>query len=222
MLHLIRHDYNAAGHRHADRYVRLRGGPVPLRYPDSTPTGFHLTPGLVLKNGRAPVGAVRLDFHERLSTPHGDLVFHRGGNAYLDAANVKYGHVAVADLLEDPGSPIRAGGRRGARFLHYGDPAADQGDRHDVHYTYLLWSCPNVRGGGMVRCLLRDGDAVDLCDVPPVTMDSYDEAGSSNGLVEAVYVRTEQAGNVLHGWTVSTHELFDDGRGPQSHLEEAP
>lgn len=259
MLHLLRHDYNTAGHAHADRYVRVRPGAVPLRYPDFTPTGFHVSRGLVLENGRGPIGTVRLDYHERLSTSHGDLVFHRGGNGYADAANVKYGHVAVADLLDDPGRPVpsaghrgagaplpdeprprvvrvrsiptamhykrpletRTGSNRGASFMHYGDPAADQGDRHDVHYTYLLWSFVNVRGGGMVRALLRDGDLVDLCDVSPVTMDSYDETGSTNGLVEAVYVRTVQAGNVLYGWIVSTHELFYDGRGPIRHLEAA-
>ena len=259
MFHLLRHDYNTDGQRHADCYVRLRPGPVPLRYPDFTPTGFHISRGLVLKNGRGPSGSVRLDYHERLSTSHGDLVFHRGGNGYADAANVKYGHVAVADLLDDLGRPLPSGGRRGApappadppegravrvrsipppmhykrpfetrsgsnrgaRFLHYGDPAADQGDRHDVHYTYLLWSFVNVRGGGMVRALLRDWVLVDLCDVRPVTMPSYNEAGAINGLVEAVYVRTVQAGNALFGWTVSTHELFDDGRGPIRHLEEA-
>ncbi len=260
MLHLVRHDHNTAGQRHADRYVRLRPGAVPLRYPDFTPTGFHIWRGLAMKSGRAAIGTVRLDYHERLPSPGGDLVFHRGGSGYADAANVKYGHVAVADLLDDPGRPepsgghrgapaplpdephrrvvrvcsipppmhykrpleTRSGSNRGARFLHYGDPAADQGDRHDIHYTYLLWSFVNVRGGGMVRCLLRDGDLVDLCDVPPVTMDSYDETGAINGLVEAVYVRTEQGGNVLHGWTVSAHELFDDGRGPVRHLEVAP
>ncbi len=102
MLHLLRHDYNTAGHAHADRYVRVRPGAVPLRYPDFTPTGFHISRELALKNGRGPAGSVRLDYHERLSTPNGDLVFHRGGNGYVDAANVKYGHVAVADLLDDP------------------------------------------------------------------------------------------------------------------------
>jgi hypothetical protein len=70
----------------------------------------------------------------------------------------------------------------------------------------------------MVRALLRDGDVVAVCDVPPVAMHSYDEAGAVNGSVEAVYVCTEQAGNALYGWTVSAHELFEDGRGRVEHL----
>jgi hypothetical protein len=259
MLRLIHHNYNADGQHHADRCVLLRPGLVPLRYPDFSPTGFHISRAMTLRTGGCRPGRARLDYHEVLSTPDGDLVFHRGGNGYVDAANVKYGHVALADLLEDPGTPIasgdrrgssaplperperlvvrvrsippgmhykrpfdtRSGSNRGARFLHYGDPAADQGDRHDIHYTYLLWSFLNARGGGMVRALLRDGDVVDVCDVPPIAMYSFDAAGAINGQVTAVYVRTEQAGNELYGWTVRSHESFDHGPGPVDHLEPA-
>src|SRR4051794_32565306 len=102
MLHLIRRDYNADGQRHADRCVHPRPGQVALRYPDYTPTGFHVSRSLELERGACRAGQIRLDYHEVLSTPEGDLCFHRGGNGYADAANVKYGHVAVADLSEDP------------------------------------------------------------------------------------------------------------------------
>jgi hypothetical protein len=259
MLRLIHHNYNADGQHHADQCAVLRPGSVPLRYPDFTPTGFDVSRDLALKDGSCGFGQVRLDYHEVLATPQGDLCFHRGGNGYVDAANVKYGHIAVTDILSNLPRPTpsgghrgmrapvpqrperltvqvrsippamhykrpfetRSGSNRGARFLHYGDPAADQGDRHDIHYTYLLWSFVNARGGGMVRSLLRDGDLVDVCEVPPATMDSYDSAGGTNGRVEAVYVRTEQGGNELFGWTVRSHELFDDGRGRVSHLEAA-
>jgi hypothetical protein len=40
----------------------------------------------------------------------GDLVFHRGGNGFVDAQNVKYGHLAVSDLASDPGQPVPSGG----------------------------------------------------------------------------------------------------------------
>ena len=196
-MRLLHRSYNTDGQRHADRCVRPRPGEVPLRYADYAPTGFHISSDLVLRDSSCQPGCVRLDHHELLSTPQGELCFHRGGHGYEDAANVKYGHVAVDDLIDDPGPPTpsgghrgapasvtserlvvrvrsippsmhykrpsdtRAGSNRGARFLHYGDPAADQGDREDVHYTYLVWSFLNTRGGGMVRSLLRDGDEVD-------------------------------------------------------------
>ena len=254
-MRLLHRSYNTDGQRHADRCVRPRPGEVPLRYADYAPTGFHISSDLVLRDSSCQPGCVRLDHHELLSTPQGELCFHRGGRGYEDAANVKYGHVAVDDLIDDPGPPTpsgghrgapasvtserlvvrvrsippsmhykrpsdtRAGSNRGARFLHYGDPAADQGDREDVHYTYLVWSFLNARGGGMVRSLLRDGDEVDLCDVPAIAMDSYDENGAVNGRVEAVYVRAEQAANELYGWLVSSHELAGDA--PVPHLEPA-
>ena len=112
----------------------------------------------------------------------------------------------------------RSGSNRGARFLHHGDPAADQGSRRDVHYTYLIWSCLNVRGGGMVRALLRDGQRVERCDVAPVTMPSYDEHGALNGSVEAVYVRVPLDRVELFGWVISAHEL--SGAEPVAHLVE--
>jgi hypothetical protein len=104
----------------------------------------------------------------------------------------------------------------GAKFLHYGDPASDQGDRHDIHYTYLLWSLPNVRGGGMVRALLRDGARVEPCDLRPITMDSYDSDGAVNGWVEGVYVRVELEQAELYGWTIAAHALGDGE--PVAHL----
>jgi hypothetical protein len=115
---------------------------------------------------------------------------------------------------------VRSRNNRGARFLHYGDPAADQGDRYDVHYTYLLWSLLNVRGGGMVRALLRDGQRVDPCDTRPVTMNSYDSEGEVNGAVEAIYVRLELEQAELYGWVVSAHVLGDGE--PVAHLAERP
>ena len=98
---------------------------------------------------------------------------------------------------------------RGAKFLHYGDPASDQGERHDVHYTYLLWSLPNVRGGGMVRALLRDGQVLSPCDARPVLMNSFDSNGEVNGWVEGVYVRLELDDAELFGWTIAAHALGD-------------
>jgi hypothetical protein len=242
---------NTDGQRHVDRYAALALDAVPLRYPDGRPTGFELDRSMRLRDGTC-AGMARLDLHEVIDSAAGELVFHRGGRGFEYPYEVKYGHVAVADLAVVPGRPVASGGHRGAAvpvagepltvavrsipaemhykrpqdtprgqnrgasFLHYGDPASDQGERHDVHYTYLLWSLPNVRGGGMVRALLRDGDSVTPCDMRPVTMDSFDSDGAVNGWVEGVYVRLALEKADLYGWVVAAHALGDDE--PIAHL----
>lgn len=249
---------NADGQRHADVYVPPAVAEVALRYPDGEPTGFALDAGLLAyRDGRGEDGAVRLDFHERIDSPAGALVFARGGNGFVDAQNVKYGHVALSDLAGDPGSPIPSGGGRGtqakvsdgepayavrvrsipadlhykrpqdtrmgsnagAKWLHYGDPAADQGDRHDVHYSYLLWSFLDARGGGMARALLNEGQAVFPCDVAPRELPAYDRDGAVNGSVTGRYVATEAGETWLYGWMAWTHTAADGV--PVAHAEPA-
>jgi hypothetical protein len=250
---------NADGQRHADVYVPSARDRIALRFPDGSPTGFMLDVSqLVYRDGRGKDGRVRLDFHERLSSDAGDLVFARGGNGFFDAQNVKYGHVAVADLAADPGRPYPSGGGRGAaakldedggayavvvqsisprlhykrpqdtrmgsnagaKWLHYGDPGADQGDRHDVHYSYLLWSFLNARGGGMVRALLGNGRIVWPCAVDPLELPAYDADGGVNGAVTGRYVATKVAGEWLYGWMAWSHRS-DDGV-PVLHAEPIP
>jgi hypothetical protein len=256
-MSLLHRDFNRPGQRHANRCVRLARSPVALRYPDGSPTGFQLSDRVQLEDGSCPAGAVRLDHHETIHAADGTkLYFHRGGNGYADAQNVKYGHLAASDLIDGPGSPqpagnhrgapapgsgehlkvsvrsiplsmhytrpqdTRRGSNRGARFMHYGDPAANQGDRHDIHYTYLLWSFVDVPGGGMVRALLAPGQAVEACDVRPRTAPSFDSSGERNGSVEAAYVRVPLEGGDLYGWTVRSHALdAEDER--VLHLEPA-
>jgi hypothetical protein len=250
---------NADGQRHADVYVPPAHDEIDLRYPDGSPTGFALEASqLVYRDRRGQDGCVRLDFHERLSSGAGDLAFARGGNGFVDAQNVKYGHVAVADLAADPGRPQPSGGGRGAaakideaagahavavksippelhykrpedtrmgtnagaKWLHYGDPGADQGDRHDVHYSYLLWSFLDARGGGMVRALLAEGRIVWRCAVDPLELPAYDAAGGVNGAVTGRYVATEVAGEWLYGWMAWSHRSGDGE--PVAHAERAP
>jgi hypothetical protein len=93
----------------------------------------------------------------------------------------------------------------GSGFSHYGDPGSDQGDRDDVHYTYLLWSFVDVAGGGHVRILLRPGQIIRACDVAPVTMSSWDADGNVNGQVTARYVETLAGSCPVYGWTVWSH-----------------
>jgi hypothetical protein len=249
---------NADGQRHADVYVLPAREEIDLRFPDGTPTGFALQASqLAYRDRRGQDGCVRLDFHERLATDTGDLAFARGGNGFVDAQNAKYGHVAIADLAADPGSPSPSGGGRGgaadvdqregpyavrvhsippdlhykrpqdtrsgnnagAKWLHYGDPAADQGDRHDVHYSYLLWSFLDARGGGMVRALLAEGQVVWPCTVDPVELPAWDRAGARNGSVTGRYVATEVTGAWLYGWMAWSHR--SDGGEPVAHAEPA-
>jgi hypothetical protein len=249
---------NADGQRHADVYVPPTADPVALRYPDGEPTGFALAASqLAYRDGRGEDGSLRLDYHERLSSPAGELVFARGGNGFVDAQNVKYGHVAVADLAADPGAPVPSGGGRGqavkpdgslgahvvrvrsipahlhykrpqdtrsgtnagARWLHYGDPGADQGDRHDVHYSYLVWSFLDARGGGMVRALLREGQIVWPCAVAPIELAAYDAIGAVNGAVTGRYVAAEVADTSLYGWMAWSHRAA--GAEPVAHAEPA-
>ena len=112
---------------------------------------------------------------------------------------------------------IPSGNNSGASFLHYGDPASDQGDRHDIHYSYLTWSFVNVRGGGMVRALIAPGKIVRTCDVEPVTMDSYDKNGDVNGTVTARYVRITVGSCPLYGWMMWSHDYLPERWGPVTH-----
>ena len=147
-----------------------------LRYASGDATGFFLSTRLGFDDGRCAQGTVRLDHHERIPSPRGPLVFHRGGNGYDDAGNVKYGQLAEGDISTPLPAPVPSRGGRGAAcplaadqpawrvrvrsiphqmhykrpqdvadgsnngtsFEHYGDPGADQGDRTDIHYSYLL------------------------------------------------------------------------------------
>ena len=118
---------------------------------------------------------------------------------------------------------VPSGNNRGATFMHYGDPAADQGDRHDIHYSYLVWSFLDARGGGHVRALLHEGQVVEPCDVEPILMDAFDTAGNVDGSVLARYVRTEEGDTPLYGWMVWEHDAHDGaGTIPHARWLEGP
>ena len=114
-------------------------------------------------------------------------------------------------------SELANGSNKGSSFEHYGDPGADQGDHREIHYTYLLWSFVNVRGGGIVRMLLAPGQMVRPCDVDPVTMPSWDRAGNVNGTVTARYVEARAGTCRVHGWMVWSHDHAGDSGGRVAH-----
>jgi hypothetical protein len=101
--------FNQPGQMHNDQCVPLEDAEVPLRYADFSETGYVLRPAELRRD--KPLtddddghlcrdGEVQLDVRELLETDEGRLVFHRGGNGYQDAGNVKYGHLWIGDLAE--------------------------------------------------------------------------------------------------------------------------
>ena len=245
--------YDAPGQRHNTVCASLRGSSLNLRYLSGSPTGFVLPNTLTFADGSCSTGQIRLDLHEIVSSPAGSLVFHRGGNGYSDAQNVKYGQVALSDLATTLPAPVPSGGGRGnpcrlasnhryavsvrsipspmkyktpaaaggnntgASYLHYGDPASDQGSRHDIHYSTITWSWIDVSGGGHNRALLASDQVVKRCDVQEIRRDSWDTAGAINGWVTARYVRTSMGGTPLYGWMVWKHKFYGDSLGVVSH-----
>ena len=275
--------YDVARQLHNDVCVKFRPGlsSVDLRYLSGLGTGFYL-PNM-LTGGCATRGEIRLDLHEIVNSSAGPLVFHRGGNGYDDAGNVRYGQVAKSDLVDPSGQPLpdsvadpypppghngapcksvlvgsytvsvqpipqdmkykspkaAQGPNAGASYLHYGDPAAQQGDQNlneppasspypqkyststtTIHYSTLTWSWIDVSGGGHNRILLANGQDIRLCDVQPIRHDSWAPssvapAGQINGWVIARYVQTRVgSGPALYGWMVWQHHWDGDGNNP--------
>jgi hypothetical protein len=103
-------------------------------------------------------------------------------------------------------------------YAIYGDPPESLGPQADrargVKYTLLEWSWINVRGGGVARALVRNGDKFYRCaDVPPIQLLSVADAQTKTptGWVEAMYgaIRTSDDG-WLYGWIVSAHRHGDE------------
>jgi hypothetical protein len=163
--------YNADGELHANVYRYPVNELTPLRYANGAPTGAWL----VRSNLLYPDGMyqAQLDYKELVSSPVGTLVFQRGG--YVpDAAPVPYGHILKADISDHIGSPVPAGGGRGApaplngrtvtvsvqpiplelrykggtgsSYMNaYGDPAATYG--FPGAWTYQTWSTVRTEAG---------------------------------------------------------------------------
>lgn len=106
--------FDAPGQNHTNVCVRLASSRAPLTYADGAATGFNVLDSFSFDNGDCPAGNVRLDFHELIPSSGGPLVFHRGGNGYVDEQNVKYGELRQADLATPLPAPTPSSGGRGA------------------------------------------------------------------------------------------------------------
>src|SRR3954470_3724772 len=177
------------------------------------------------------------------------LVFHRGGWGYNNPMSVPYGHILLNDLAEGPGKPVLSGEDRGeyapgtpdvyrikvtqvpiwmlykadpnygATWRTYGDLGARNGG--NVHYAPLLWSFLNVRGGGLVRAVLREDTLVRLCHVPKIKLNSLDTVGNPNGEITGAYVKVGGKSSMyeyddIYGWIVWSH---NEGAGTVPHVQ---
>ena len=92
----------------------------------------------------------------------------------------------------------------GARWSNYGDQRRRFGGRS---YSYLLWNLPRTAtgvlpGGGIVQAVLAQGQPLRLCDVPDLTLPSFDARGRRNGHVRFAYARVSSS-EIAHGWVMS-------------------
>lgn len=106
----------------------------------------------------------------------------------------------------------RSGGI-GASWSNYGDPGATYSSPagRRTHYNYLLWNLPRtprglLAGGGIIRAILREGQAIALCSARRLALPAFDRSGAVNGAVEFGYARVRSAGSpsyAIHGWVLT-------------------
>lgn len=83
-------------------------------------------------------------------------------------------------------------------------------------YAYLIWSVINVRGGGLNRTIIRDGEAFRYTDTRIIRTKAYrfvpgTSCGEEVGWVNWRYVRVYQNGKFFYGWAVSGSYFADEG-----------
>ena len=114
----------------------------------------------------------------------------------------------------------RSGGA-GARWSNYGDPGRTYRSRggRRASYNYLLWNLPRtlhglLPGGGIIRAVLREGQAISLCAADRLRLAAFDRAGVVNGDVEFAYARVQAGGSrayAIHGWVLVGYRYLDRG-----------
>lgn len=175
--------FNAPGQLHNDVYRYPKEELTLLYYPNGTPTGNALVRSKLLY----PEGLfqAQLDYKEIVTWGGIRYVFQRGG--YVpDGDPVPYGHVRLADIYDNLGSPVPAGGGRGAaapllgitatlnvhsiplemgyktasgsRWDNYGNPGIKY--NADGAYTYMTWSTVRNEAGTGLGSTVAGGGLV--------------------------------------------------------------
>lgn len=94
-------------------------------------------------------------------------------------------------------------------------------------YAYVIWSLPNVRGGGLNRTFIKQGEAFRYTDTYPVTVKAYRYQSPGSciteevGWVEFKYIRIYQNGHFFYGWAVSRSYFKDEGV-VKAHMTDTP
>ena len=149
------------------------------------------------------------------------------GNGGAVALSGRTGEVVPQPISIELGFPGRSPAQRDQCFSYrpYGTPG-DIVTRppNDPSYTMLVWSLPNVRGGGLNRRVIRRDAPIWLTTEPDVTLDTYpnSERGACgtprNGRVTWMYVMTRQNGQDIYGWMVKESQRGDGL--PRAHWRE--
>lgn len=92
----------------------------------------------------------------------------------------------------------------GALWANYGNPGRRFGP---ASVNYVMWNLPRtpagvLPGGGIVQAVLRQGQTVRLCDVPGLSLPSFDARGRRNGRVRFHYAAVANAEQTIHGWVM--------------------
>lgn len=151
------------------------------------------------------------------TTPWSGLGQERGNGSACTARSVTALHIAVRSIPLDM-RYLNSAQTNAVAYAIYGDPSEDLGPPSDrsrgIKYTMLAWSWINVRGGGVARALVHDGDSFYPCtDVPRIQLASVKDAVTKapSGWVTAAYGAVRAGdGTWLYGWTVFAHRHGDE------------
>jgi hypothetical protein len=140
--------FNNDDQGHADFCVRLTVDSAALRYPDGTPSGFVLSPGMLVPSRTNAVSCpdtamARLDAREIVVSAAGQpMLFHRGGWGFAGndpESAVHYGHLLVSEL-----------DTAGLRFER------DSTTRRWVHAATRPWTGAGQQHGNGSACVSLD------------------------------------------------------------------
>jgi len=223
--------YDKPGVRHNEQCVQSTDGKrVVLRDLEGDPLetyGGALSDPMQLGETCAREAGIRLEGIESLSRP-GIAMYYTWP---LEAGQQAPGFIAAGELASQPaldaadaaangapappapGEPAYAltpqdiaheqryeGGRRWYTYSVYGRPVGG------ARFALMTWSWIDVRGGGIARAALAQGELFYPADVAPITLHtSAGEGQPANGTVTARYGYAWDGVERIYGWMVSSH-----------------